>query len=208
MRFLFGFPGSSCLHPSRYNTGMDKAIFLDRDGVIIENVDTYVRTWEEVAFLPGTVEALCRLRCSPYKVVFITNQSVIGRGIITAAEALSINDRIVRVIEDAGGRVDGVFICPHAPQDQCDCRKPEPGLFYQAARALSLDLPQSVFVGDALTDIQAGRNAGIRSSVLVRTGRGAAQLALPAARSLEPFPVFDRLDDVVSALFSGLLSQA
>jgi D-glycero-D-manno-heptose 1,7-bisphosphate phosphatase len=187
---------------------MDKAVFLDRDGVIIENVDTYVRAWDEVTFLPGAVEALRRLCVSPYKVVLITNQSVIGRGIITAAEAQLINDRIVRVIEDAGGKVDGVFVCPHTPQDQCDCRKPEPGLFNQAARALSVNLAQSIFVGDALTDIQAGRNAGIRSSVLVRTGRGAAQLALPEARSLEPFPVFDRLEDVIGALLSGFLFQA
>ena len=186
---------------------MDKAIFLDRDGVIIENVASYVRSWADVSILPGAVEALARLKTSPIKIIVVTNQSAVGRGILPLSEAHQINDRLVRVIEEAGGRVDGVFMCPHAPQESCSCRKPEPGLFLQAASAFSLDLGRSILVGDALTDIRAGQAAGIKTNVLVRTGRGADQLALPEARLLPPFAVYDRLSDVIDSLFSDLLSQ-
>jgi len=185
---------------------MNKAIFLDRDGVVIENVASYVRSWADVLIFPGALAALARLRNSLYKIVIVTNQSAVGRGIISLAEATSINDRLVRVIEEAGGRIDGLFMCPHAPQEHCDCRKPQPGLMLQAASALNLDLSRSILVGDALSDIQAGQNARICTNILVRTGRGAAQYALPAARTLPPFPVYDCLEDVVDALLSGPLS--
>ena len=181
---------------------MSRAIFLDRDGVIIENVDTYVRTWSDVVILPGSLEALARLRDSVYKIIVVTNQSAVGRGIITLAQAVQLNDRLVNVITAAGGRVDDLFICPHAPEEACACRKPKPGLLLQAALKHSLDLKNSILVGDALTDIQAGRNAGVRQNILVRTGRGAAQLSLYTASQMDPFPVFDRLSDVVDMLSS------
>jgi D-glycero-D-manno-heptose 1,7-bisphosphate phosphatase len=186
---------------------MNRAIFLDRDGVIIENVDTYVRSWEDVAVLPGAFEALARLRNSRYKIVLVTNQSVVGRGIIPLREALEINDRLIRLARDAGGRVDSVFICPHAPEENCDCRKPKPGLFLQAAAQLSLDLENSVMIGDALTDIEAGQNAGIRTNILLKTGRGAIQADLPAARRLTPFYTYENLTDAVNNLLAGLLSN-
>lgn len=181
---------------------MNNALFLDRDGVIIENVDTYVRSWSEVQFLPGVLDALARLNSSPYQIILITNQSAVGRGIISLAAADEINNRVVRLIQEAGGRVDGVFMCPHAPQDECDCRKPRPGLILQASARLAIDLASSVLVGDALTDIQAGQSAGIGTNILVRTGRGKNQSELPAARELAPFLVFDRLNDVIVHLLS------
>lgn len=185
---------------------MNRAIFLDRDGVIIENVDAYVRSWSDVTILPGAVEALSRLCHSSYKIIIVTNQSVVGRGIITLGEAQSIQQRLVQFIRSAGGRVDGIYICPHSPEDACDCRKPKPGLLLQAASEHAIDLGQSIMVGDALTDLRAGQNAGIGANVLVKTGRGAAQSALPEARDLAPFRVYDRLADVIEAICSGLLS--
>jgi D-glycero-D-manno-heptose 1,7-bisphosphate phosphatase len=187
-------------------TGMNPAFFLDRDGVVIENIATYVRSWADVVFFPGALPALARLSGSPYKIVIVTNQSVVGRGIISFSAAQEINKRLVEVIEEAGGRVDGLFMCPHDPKDSCTCRKPNPGLLFQAASLLSLDLNRSILVGDALTDIQAGQNAGVRTNILVRTGRGADQSALPEAHLLAPFLIFNQLEDVVSALLSGLLS--
>lgn len=154
---------------------MFPAVFLDRDGVIIENVDTYVRSWAEVAFLPGSLEALARLARSPYKVVIVTNQSAVGRGILRLDEAEIINSRILDAIRTAGGRVDGAYICPHGPQDHCDCRKPLPGLLRRAAADLDIDLAASIMVGDALTDLQAGQAAGVGRSFLVLTGRGRSQ---------------------------------
>jgi len=185
--------------------GMNPAIFLDRDGVIIENVDTYVRAWSDVVFYPDSLNALARIRDTEYKVVIVTNQSAVGRGIITEDDAREINQRLIQVVEQSGGRIDGVYMCVHAPPQGCECRKPRPGLIMQAASDLSLDLSRSLLVGDALSDIQAGQNAGIPKNILVRTGRGEKQSRLPEALTLKPFLTYDRLEDAVEALITGLL---
>ncbi len=123
---------------------MQPAIFLDRDGVIIENIPTYVRSYDDVKFIPQSIDALVKASSSPYKIVFITNQSAVGRGIISAAQAWAINDYVVEHIVNAGGRVDGTFMCPHDPLEGCYCRKPKPGLILQAAEDLDIDLQTSV----------------------------------------------------------------
>jgi D-glycero-D-manno-heptose 1,7-bisphosphate phosphatase len=180
---------------------MHPAIFLDRDGVIIENRPDYVRSWPDVYIFPHALSALARIEDSHYKIILLTNQSAIGRGIVSYQTVAEINDRLVAEIRAAGGRIDGIFMCPHAPEDGCDCRKPLPGLFFQAAQALSLDLNHSMMIGDALTDLMAARSAGIERVALVRTGRGAEQEFLPEASRLDPFPVYktlaDALDDLV-----------
>lgn len=182
---------------------MTAAIFLDRDGVIIENRDTYVRSWADVAFLPGSLEALARLSSSSYKIVIVTNQSAVGRGIISIQTAEEISRRIIETIVEHGGRIDGVFMCPHAPDAGCDCRKPRPGLFFQAATALAIDLSVSCMIGDAVSDLAAGQNAGIRKNYLVRTGRGAVQALRPEAASLQSFTVCDSLADVVGQILAS-----
>jgi D-glycero-D-manno-heptose 1,7-bisphosphate phosphatase len=179
---------------------MEAALFLDRDGVIIENCANYVRSCDDVAFLPAALAALRKAFASPYKIIIVTNQSAIGRGIITMAQAQIINQNIVSEIKKAGGRVDAVFMCPHTPQDQCDCRKPRPGLLLQAADQHKLDLSRSFMIGDSLADLLAGRAAGVRESILVRTGRGAVQAALPEALLLQPFPVFDSLYEALESI--------
>ena len=168
---------------------MIHTVFLDRDGVIIENVDSHVRSWEDVVFLPSSLAALRKLAAYPYKIVVVTNQSAVGRGLITLSDAHQINHLIVDTITANGGRIDGVYMCPHTSQDNCLCRKPLPGLIHQAAAALSIDLTQSVMIGDALSDIQAGQAAGIRQNILVLTGRGSAQFHLPLAAALPKFQV-------------------
>ncbi len=179
---------------------MTAAIFLDRDGVIIENRDDYVRSWSDVLFLPGSLEALAKLNTKPYKIVIVTNQSAVGRGIISMQTAEEISRRIVQQIEQHGGRIDGVFMCPHAPDAGCTCRKPLPGLLLQAADALEIDLTVSIMVGDAVSDLSAGQSAGIRRNFLVRTGRGALQALRPEAKLLHPFAICDSLADVVNQL--------
>ena len=148
------------------------AIFLDRDGVIIENRDEYVRSWADVSFIPGALNALASVAASGYAIVVVTNQSGVGRGLIPLADAEAINHRVLAEIARAGGRIDAAYICPHKPEDDCDCRKPRPGMLLRAARELNLDLSRSWMIGDALTDMQAGEAAGVRS-LLVLTGRGA-----------------------------------
>lgn len=175
------------------------AIFLDRDGVIIENRSDYVRSWADVEVFPQALQALAALSRGPYLVVLVTNQSAVGRGHISAATAAGINDRLLEVIREAGGRVDAVYMCPHDPADGCACRKPRPGLLRRAAEELDLALERSVMIGDALTDIQAGQAAGVGRCVLLRTGRGRDQERLPEAAGLPPFTVYD---DLLAALNS------
>jgi len=150
------------------------AVFLDRDGVIIENRDDYVKSWREVRFLPGAFAAIRQLPALGYVVVIVTNQSAIGRGLLTLADAVQINRQIVAEIEAHGGRVDACYLCPHHPAAHCDCRKPAPGMLLRARDDLQLDLTRSHLVGDALTDIEAAEAAQV-PGVLVRTGRGAAE---------------------------------
>lgn len=184
-----------------YNQGMHPALFLDRDGVIVENRDHYVRSLADVVYYPSSLRSLAGLHSSPYKIVVVTNQSAVGRGIISLEDAGEINREIQAAVARAGGRIDAVFICPHAPEAGCACRKPRPGLLLQAAESLSIDLPRSILIGDALDDLSAGHNAGVGKLILLRTGRGSAQLALPRAAHLPfSFQVFDTLFDAIQNL--------
>ena len=176
------------------------ALFLDRDGVIIENRADYVRSWDDVTIYPQALRALAAIHDWPCHVVLVTNQSVVGRGIIPLAVAEAINDRLKTIIEEAGGRVDGIFMCPHAPHEDCACRKPKPGLLLRAARTLNVDLTRSVLIGDALTDLLAGKAASVRATALLATGRGRAQLRLEAAAGARPFHLFPDLEAAVNHL--------
>ena len=154
---------------------MPRAVFIDRDGVICQNRKDHVKDWREFRFLPGALDALAWLAQTDLRIVIVTNQAVINRGIIPAETVEEIHRRMVSAIEAAGGRVDGVFYCPHRPDEGCSCRKPQPGLLLQAAERLALDLPGSYLIGDAEADMQAGRAVGCRR-FLVLTGRGRRQL--------------------------------
>ena len=176
------------------------AVFLDRDGVIIENRANYIRSWDEVTFLPSVFPALRQLFESPYRIVIVTNQSAIGRGFLTLALAKEINTRIVNTIKEQGGRIDSVQMCPHTPQDKCSCRKPEPGMVLQASAELSLDLPTSFLIGDSRTDLLAGKAAGVGQLILVRTGLGANQELLLEESDLSSIHVFDDLAEAISRL--------
>jgi D-glycero-D-manno-heptose 1,7-bisphosphate phosphatase len=164
---------------------MFPAIFLDRDGVLIENRSDYIRDWSQVRFIPDALEALSKTVIKNHKVVIVTNQSAVGRGLISLETANEINDRLVDFIKSHGGRVDAVYTCPHKPEDDCDCRKPKPGLLLRAADDLSLDLHRSWMIGDAWSDLLAGQAAGVGRVVMVRTGRGAEQLLLPRPIELQ-----------------------
>ncbi len=185
-------------------TGVNRAaVFLDRDGVLIANVDTYVRTWADVRFLPGVFDALRRLASTAYAVVLVSNQSAVGRGLLAADDALDINARAVEKIVAQGGRVDAAYLCLHSPDNACPCRKPEPGLLLQAEAELGLDLADSYLVGDAASDIGAARAAGVRG-ILVRTGRGEAQERLLDARDRTSISVVPDLGAAVDRILLGM----
>ena len=179
---------------------MKPAIFLDRDGVVIQNRSNYVRSWKDVEIFPEAVQTLSLYASIPYLIIFVTNQSAVGRGIITLETAQAINLQLVDTMKKKGCRIDGVFMCPHAPQAKCSCRKPLPGLLFQASKQLSVDLANSIIIGDAWTDLQAGFSAGLKQAALLKTGRGRQQLALATPPDLSDAPVFDNLSDALNTL--------
>jgi D-glycero-D-manno-heptose 1,7-bisphosphate phosphatase len=177
------------------------AIFLDRDGVLIENVDTYVRAWDEVRFIPGALDAVCRLRTSTYAVVVVTNQSVVGQGIISEQHARDINGRIIGQITAHGGRVDAAYVCMHTAADGCACRKPAPGMLLRAGAELDLDLTNSYMIGDAASDVAAAHAAGVQP-ILVRTGRGAEQEPLLGGPEKALCPVVRDVAEALDHIFN------
>lgn len=150
------------------------AIFLDRDGVINENRADHVKSWEEFQWLPGVLTSLRRLAQTGLPIFVITNQAVINRGLVSEATVQDIHARMIATIIQAGGRIDKAFYCPHDNHEECECRKPRPGMLKQAALEFGIDLTRSYLVGDAWTDIEAGLAVGA-SSILVMTGRGRNQ---------------------------------
>jgi len=155
---------------------MRPAIFLDRDGVITENIENgYVNTVAEVSFINGVLGSLAELAKSNYAIVIVTNQAGVGKGYFSLEMAQAINDYVLDEIVKTGGRVDGSYLCPHTPEENCECRKPRPGMLLQAQRELNIDLSRSWMIGDALTDLQAGESAGVKETMLVLTGRGKQQ---------------------------------
>jgi D-glycero-D-manno-heptose 1,7-bisphosphate phosphatase len=146
-------------------------LFLDRDGVLIENRPRYVRAVSEVVFLSGAMAALAEFaRLAPdWLIVIVSNQAGIGHGLVARAAVDEINALITAQVCAAGGRMDGIYLCPHRPDENCDCRKPKPGLLLRAAAELGIDCAASLFVGDSATDVQAALAAGVRP-IFVQTG--------------------------------------
>ena len=160
-----------------------KAVFLDRDGTILEEKG-YVTVPDAVNVLPGVAEAIVSLRAQGWKVFVVSNQAAVAKGLISEDELARINERMVMMLGMAGAVLDGIYCCPHHPDGteheyarECDCRKPKPGLLEQAAGEHDLDLAESVLIGDSLRDIQAGKAAGARATVLVLTGHGPSSSA-------------------------------
>lgn len=178
---------------------MNKLIILDRDGVINQDSDAYVKSVDEWIAIPGSAEAIGRFCQAGYKVVVATNQSGLGRGYFKQSDLDAMHEKMNGLIEAAGGKLDGIFFCPHSPEDRCDCRKPLPGLIHQAEQALNLSAQDSIMVGDSLRDLQAGRLAGC-IPMLVLTGKGRRTLA--KGEGLEGVLQFDDLAAVADYILS------
>ena len=152
-----------------------RAVFLDRDGTIMEDTN-YVGNVERVLVIPGAPGALKQLQDAGYKLFVITNQSGVGRGYFTREAVESIHTHLNEYFGRSGVRFDHYYVCPHHPEDKCDCRKPKPKFLLDAAAEHGLDLSQCFMVGDRASDIQAGINAGV-PTILVLTGGGSETLA-------------------------------
>ena len=147
---------------------MNKAVFLDRDGTIAEDVN-YCRKPEDFRIFPWAPEAIRMLNGAGFKVIVITNQSGIARGYFTEEMLAQIHEKMLKELAEQGARIDGVYYCPHHPDDNCECRKPKTALFQQAAKDFNLDLKTSWVVGDSWRDIEAGRRIGTKT-ILVKSG--------------------------------------
>lgn len=153
-----------------------KLVILDRDGVINVDSDAFIKTPDEWVPIPGSLEAIARLNHAGYRVAVASNQSGIGRGLFDMATLNAMHLKMHRAAAAVGGRIDAVFFCPHTGEDQCECRKPKPGLLQMIAERFEIDPAVTPVVGDSLRDLQAGAALGFRTH-LVLTGKGKKTLA-------------------------------
>jgi D-glycero-D-manno-heptose 1,7-bisphosphate phosphatase len=176
-----------------------KLIVLDRDGVINEDSDEYIKSPEEFIPIPGSLEAIARLTQAGWRVVVATNQSGIARGYYDLATLHRIHDKLRQQLAALGGQIEAIFYCPHGPDDQCECRKPKPGLFRDIEARLQTSLHGVPAIGDSLRDLEAAQAVGALP-ILVRTGKGARTVA--KRTGLEGVPVYPNLAAAVDALLS------
>lgn len=158
---------------------MFKAAFLDRDGVINQKMPEgqYVTRWEEMLFLPGAAEAIFLLHRAGFRVIVVSNQRCVAKGLLTVQGLDSIHRCMCEKFAAAGATIDGVYYCPHDNQPPCSCRKPAPGLLLKAAREHQLDLARSWMIGDSDTDVAAGRYAGCKTARLLNSAENANERA-------------------------------
>ena len=174
-------------------------VILDRDGVINQDSDDYIKSPEEWIPLPGSLEAIARLNRAGYTVMVATNQSGIARGYYDVDTLHAMHEKMNRLLAQLGGHVDGIFFCPHGPDDDCRCRKPLPGMYEAIAERTRTHLKDVPVIGDSLRDLEAAIEVGARP-ILVRTGKGERTIAkgtLP--KGLE---IYDDLAAAVDALLT------
>jgi D-glycero-D-manno-heptose 1,7-bisphosphate phosphatase len=176
-----------------------KLIILDRDGVVNEDSDDYIKSADEWIPIPGSIEAIAALHKAGFIVVIATNQSGIARKYFDEFDLSAMHQKMSTLVEEAGGQVSGVFFCPHGPDDECDCRKPRTGLLKQIECEFGTSVAGAPFVGDSEKDILAARLAGCRP-VLVQTGKGARTALELAPGELSDLAIFPDLATYVASL--------
>ena len=181
---------------------MNRAVFLDRDGVLVEERN-YLRRVEDVVFIPGSANGLKRLRDAGFKLFIVSNQSGVGRGYFTLAEVELVNAHLCREFERQGVKFDQIYIAPEAPGQPSRGRKPSPQFLFDARDAFGVNLAQSFMIGDKLIDLECGWNAGVNTSILVRTGYG-AQVEREAASQLRQAVVVDDLKAAAEWILSSV----
>lgn len=182
-----------------------KLVILGRDGILNEFRDDHVKAPEEWFPIPGALEAVSRLNHAGWHTVVATNQSGIGRGMIDMASVNAVHAHMFKQLMAVGGRIDAVFFCPHTPEDQCDCRKPLPGLMRDIGKRYGIDLKHVPLVGDTLRDLQAAHAAGCEPH-LIRTGR-AATLGADVVQTMVDQVPGTRVHDDLAAFAEYLLGR-
>ena len=171
------------------------AVFLDRDGTIIEEAG-YLSDPAQVRLIPGVADALARLRKAGFRIVVVTNQSGIARGYFGEADVAKVHAALDRLLAEHGAGIDAYYFCPHHPDfgSPCECRKPGTGMVKMAAMELGLDVAASYFVGDKAADVELGINSGGRA-ILVLTGYGKEEHTLLEAKGTAPYQVLEGLPE-------------
>lgn len=162
---------------------MNRAVFLDRDGVITEDEPSYVHEPGQLKLIPGSAKAIKLLNENGFKVVVVCNQSGVARGYYREEDVETFNEAMMAELNKWDAYIDATYYCPHHPQAEieayrvdCNCRKPKPGMLQKASKDLKIDLKSSFMVGDKLDDVRAGQNAGCKINILVLTGHGRDEL--------------------------------
>lgn len=176
----------------------ERYVILDRDGTINVDSDAFIKSPDEWLPLPGSLEAIALLNRHGYKVVVISNQSGIARGLFDLATLEAMHDKMRRLTAGAGGQIEKVYFCPHGPADDCCCRKPKTGLFEDFAQDKRVDLKNVYSIGDSFRDIEASLAAGARP-ILVKTGKGLQTLQKHPNLN---FPIFENLYDAAKYIVS------
>jgi D-glycero-D-manno-heptose 1,7-bisphosphate phosphatase len=176
-------------------------VILDRDGVLNYEAPegSYVREPAEFRWLPGALEGLALLRRAGLRLSVATNQAGVGRGVMSLAQLAAVHDRMQAEAAAHGGALDAVLYCPHAPEQQCSCRKPAPGLIQEAVARSGIAASDTIVVGDDRRDLEAAERAGVRA-VLVRTGKGQRTEELLGAGAV---PAYDDLRDLARAILAA-----
>ena len=177
-----------------------KLVILDRDGVINFDSDQFIKNPREWNPIPGSLEAIALLNQAGFRVVVVTNQSGVGRGLFDMATLNDIHAKMHKLAGLVGGRIDAVFLCPHAADSRCACRKPKAGLFGDIANRYHVDLKNVHAVGDALRDVQAAISSGARP-MLVKTGKGV--LTLEGGQLPPGVPIFENLAQAAAAIIGA-----
>jgi D-glycero-D-manno-heptose 1,7-bisphosphate phosphatase len=160
------------------------AVFLDRDGVINRRRLDHVKAWAEFEFLPGALEALSQLRQMGLRSIVITNQSAVGRGLLTQEQLSSIHRQMTWHITEAGGVIERIYVCAHTPTEKCGCRKPATELFLRASRELGIELGGSIMIGDSRSDVEAAHAIGSLAILVAENGEAKTNNGVPVVRDL------------------------
>lgn len=183
---------------------MNRAVFLDRDGTLIVEKN-YLHRPEDVEIFPGAGTALKRLVTAGFKLIIVTNQSGIGRGYYTMADAERVNDRVCQLLDQDGAHIEKCYIAPEAPDQPSRGRKPSPQFLFDARDEFGLNLGDSYMIGDKLIDLECGWNAGVKKSILVRTGYG-AEFERQSPEAISRAAVVDDLDGASGWILGSLKS--
>jgi D-glycero-D-manno-heptose 1,7-bisphosphate phosphatase len=172
-------------------------VFLDRDGVLNEDSDDYIKSPSEFIMIPGSAEAVAKLNAGGHQVVIVTNQSGLGRGLFDENTLNMMHDKLRTAVGRAGGHLDAIFYCSDLPWEATERRKPGAGMLKEALAKFPMPISECVLIGDSLSDLQAAEALGIRR-ILVRTGKGAHTQAKGLPESVLPVSVHENLDQAVS----------